>query len=250
MGLGPEIERLAIDCGRRHEASRQRVVRQYFQGAAGFENNRRALLIGEIQPSIGIDRRSRVFAAHPFRPDNLSGGGIGAGDKALIGRHVNQSVHHDRRGVFGNMSIKFPHHMSVGHVTRAVRPDGPEFLFVEACHEVKQPSVKDGSRRTGPVAVLHFPDFFSSARVITVGRLGTRAEQLGFAADHPDQRGAVSLAPVAIPDHLSSFVFIVPDDRPVRLPNGLAGFLVEGGQVLQVRAIEGQDQQILKEDRA
>src|ERR1035441_3006224 len=69
---GSQVEGVAGGRGRSHEALSEGVCCQDFEGAARLEDGGRALLAKEIQPPIGVDRRTCVLAANVLRPYELS----------------------------------------------------------------------------------------------------------------------------------------------------------------------------------
>jgi hypothetical protein len=59
----------------------------------------------------------------------------------------------------------------------------------------------------------------------------------------------VGFAQIPVARHLARHVLVVPGNGAVRLPDGLAGLLVKGDEILQIDAIKSKDQQVLEGDQ-
>src|SRR5688572_10279957 len=98
-------------------------------------------------------------------------------------------------------------------------------------------------------ALFHAPALFSGHRVVAVDRLPAQADEQRLAADVDDGWRRVRFSEVTVPLRLAVGLEVLEIDRAGRLPDGLAGALVEGNDVLHVDAVEVHDQQVAEEDR-
>src|SRR5215472_14918710 len=103
MGPCSKQERPVRYRRRSHEAAGQVVRRQRLKSATGFENQGRALLAAKIETAVGVNRRSSVLAADPFRPNRLSGFCINASQETLRGSGVYKIIDENRRRIFADV---------------------------------------------------------------------------------------------------------------------------------------------------
>src|SRR4030095_5342430 len=63
VSFAAEVKGFTGDGWGSHEAARKGIGRQRLQRAAGFDDQCRTVLAGEVEAAIGVDRRSGLFAA-------------------------------------------------------------------------------------------------------------------------------------------------------------------------------------------
>src|SRR5262249_16369864 len=98
-------------------------------------------------------------------------------------------------------------------------------------------------------ALFDAPEFLAGERVLGISGLGAQADQLPPSVDHPDVRRRKSFAKVAVRRNLSVRVNVLKVYRPFRLPDRLAGLLVQREDELAVAAVEMHDQPVEKKNR-
>src|SRR5439155_7699418 len=133
-----------------------------------------------------------------------------------------------------------PGDVAAGHVAVPTGPDGDELFAAGRGRDVDQAVREQGPDGAVHAAVVDAPDFPARGQVVGGGRLGARTDDLrpGAGVDHGGR--AVALHHVA--------VVAAVGEVAVGLPHGFPGGLVERGDVLNVVAVEDQDQQVAVDD--
>src|SRR5437879_3533883 len=84
----------------------------------------------------------------------------------------------------------------------------------------------------------------SRARIVTINGFCARADHLTSPSSGHDQRSAVGFAQVSVAD-----IVIIPGDRTIGFPDGLARVFVERLKVLQINAVERENNQLFEKHR-
>ncbi len=138
-----------------------------------------------------------------------------------------------------------PDDAGVGDVTFAFRVGGDHFAFAIAGGKEDQAFVEKRPRRAGVALSTDFPYFFAGDGIVAINGLGTEAEHFRLAVHIDDERGRKTFAKIAAAHGLAVAAKIVPRRGAVGFPDGAAGFFVEAGEVLEVNAVECEDEQVV-----
>ncbi len=157
----------------------------------------------------------------------------------------------DEAGFVGDAFGDAPSHAGIGHQTVRRRFQCNELSLAEPGLD-EDVSVGDDGAGAGAVlgAFFEAPEFFAGRGIVAVVGFCAAGDEDGFSVQLCDEGGSEAFAIVAIAGGFAIAVEVFVVNGAVRFPNGLPGFLVEGGDELKVAAVEVHDEQVVPEDGA
>lgn len=114
--IGSQNQSVTDHGGRGHRSLVEVVFRQHLEFGPGRKNGRLAVLIEQVQPSCGSDRRGGKVAPHPGLPDLLAGRRLKAGRHTAIVDRVQVVADDQRRGLRGHRLLHDPADVRIRHI--------------------------------------------------------------------------------------------------------------------------------------
>mgnify|MGYP001334607943 CR=1 FL=1 len=242
MGVASDEERPAGNGRRCHQLAVELVGRQDLVFFSGGQDVAHALAAAGINPSADFDGGCTVVATEAFLPMDLSSQGIETAGDALIIHGVDLLADKQGGGDMPYAAGVLPDDLFIRQLafTGANGVDG-EVVLAYRADDVKQAIAVGGAAYLREAGIGHPPELLACPEVVGPDMIRAGADQLRDSVYGLGQGSRVRHLPYRARDSFEVLSSLLPPD--------LAGTLVEGGYVLYVDAVAGENQQVLMKDR-